>query len=283
MKQKNKIIILIGTILLIVIVAILIIRNKDIYSKATENINKNYDNTILKSKNISGNLKTTHTSNMVHSLNKQYIENYDFSLNQKDNTLTIYLNNKKATINIEDYSPLYEMNNLNNCKLVNKNKATIKIAGTNKKVIKNNYTCGNKKLTIYTTRLFNNYISSNIEYKGANLNFYQDSMTYNNKQHSLNYSNIKADNYLLKADNLKVYYSQNTYDKYSVMYKNKNFNIIGTKDLITFSMNCNIPRYSKVKIELKPGNIKEKDNYQEVPLQEILKEVLKPEVLELFN
>jgi len=282
--MKNKII-KISIFLTIIIILSLIIYNsinvnlaKD---KSLDNIKNIYNiitNTNIDNINISGNLKTEHTSNLVHSSNKIYEKNYNFSLEKKDEYLYLYLDDKVSKINIDKYYQQVKIENISNCKYLNKTKTN--------KTNKYTYSCNDYKLSIYTSKFLNNYLKSEIIFNDTEIEFYKDNVNYNNNYLKINISNIKKDNYTIhvNANNhqFKIFYSYNNYHKYSFLSDKVKFNIIIDKDLI-LSMNCNTQKYSYFLMTINKQDIQKPNNLKEISLKEMLEIILSKEISSLFE
>lgn len=294
-KRIIKISILVIILILLLLFILRIINTNNIYKEAIDNIEDNYDMIFdlelpdefdKDDKLIMGNLKTEHTSNLVHSINQVYEENYDFILEKKDNYLYLYLNDKVSKIEIDKYYNIFKIDKLTKCKKLNKENKKITIDNKNINVNKYNYSCGEYNLSIYTSKILNKYIKSEILYDDISIKFYKDNVIYNNGLLNLNYTNIKDDNYVLNAkieENLfKMFYTYNDYSKYSFIYNDNRFNIVVNNDII-LSFNCDTRRYSNLKITLTNKEIDVKNDYQEIDISEMLSLILSSEIYSLFN
>lgn len=294
-KRIIKISILVIILVLLLLFILRIINTNNIYKEAIDNIEDNYDMIFdlelpdefdKDDKLIMGNLKTEHTSNLVHSINQVYEENYDFILEKKDNYLYLYLNDKVSKIEIDKYYNIFKIDKLTKCKKLNKENKKITIDNKNINVNKYNYSCGEYNLSIYTSKILNKYIKSEILYDDISIKFYKDNVIYNNGLLNLNYTNIKDDNYVLNAkidENLfKMFYTYNDYSKYSFIYNDNRFNIVVNNDII-LSFNCDTRRYSNLKITLTNKEIDVKNDYQEIDISEMLSLILSSEIYSLFN
>lgn len=294
-KRIIKISILVIILVLLLLFILRIINTNNIYKEAIDNIEDNYDMIFdlelpdefdKDDKLIMGNLKTEHTSNLVHSINQVYEENYDFILEKKDNYLYLYLNDKVSKIEIDKYYNIFKIDKLTKCKKLNKENKKITIDNKNINVNKYNYSCGEYNLSIYTSKILNKYIKSEILYDDISIKFYKDNVIYNNGVLNLNYTNIKDDNYVLNAkidENLfKMFYTYNDYSKYSFIYNDNRFNIVVNNDII-LSFNCDTRRYSNLKITLTNKEIDVKNDYQEIDISEMLSLILSSEIYSLFN
>ena len=294
-KRIIKISILVIILVLLLLFILRIINTNNIYKEAIDNIEDNYnmifdlelpDEFDKDDKLIMGNLKTEHTSNLVHSINQVYEENYDFILEKKDNYLYLYLNDKVSKIEIDKYYNIFKIDKLTKCKKLNKENKKITIDNKNINVNKYNYSCGEYNLSIYTSKILNKYIKSEILYDDISIKFYKDNVIYNNGLLNLNYTNIKDDNYVLNAkidENLfKMFYTYNDYSKYSFIYNDNRFNIVVNNDII-LSFNCDTRRYSNLKITLTNKEIDVKNDYQEIDISEMLSLILSSEIYSLFN
>lgn len=276
MLKKIKFYLLILILIIILLFCYVFINSKTFYKKAINNIKNNYDIifNVKFDNELTGILKTEHTTNLVHSNNKTYEKNYDFILKKEDNKLYVYLDNKFSEIEINKYYDIFKIDNIDNCKYLNE---------TNNKY---NYSCDNYNLSIYTSKIFNDYIKSEIIYDDVVIEFNRDNIKYNNKNLNLNYSNIKKDNYVLNIEfenkNVKMFYTYNEYAKYSFLYDDLRFNVIDNDNII-LSMNHNTKNYSKFKLTFNKEKIQIKDNYIQTNIDDILSTILSSEIYELFD
>lgn len=282
MKKLYKIVILLLILFLLGIFIIRIINTKMMYQKAISNIENNYemvfniklpDSFRENNQMIMGNLKTEHTSNLVHSINQVYESNYDLIIKKDNEYIYIYVDDLVSKIK---YNNLFKIDDLSSCKMLDKDKTTNKY----------NYLCGEYKLSIYTSKILNRYLKSKIVYNDISIEFSDNNIIYKNGPLNLNYTNIKEDNYILNAKSkekaFQMFYSYNNYAKYSFVYDLAKFNVILDNDII-LSFNCDTRRYSNLKMTLSNKNIDIKDNYHEVPLSDLLSKVLSSEIYALFN
>lgn len=299
--MRKKIIMI--SILIIIFVFILIfvlgfINSKGFYKDAIDNIKDNYNIVLNLDSDLSdefkkdegvilgGNLKTEHTSNLVHSINQVYEKNYSFLLKENDGVISIYLDDKVSKFEIDKYYNMFEISDIDKCKYMDETDEMIVLDGKESKVSKYNYLCDSYKLSVYTSKLFNKYIKSEIIYDGVIIEFYKDSVNYNSNLVTLNYSNIKKDNYVLNLKfidkEFKIFYTYNDYSKYSFMYGLTKFNVV-MDDSIILSMNCDTRKYSKLKLTLTNDEVRVKDSYQEIEIDEMLELILSSEIYSLFK
>lgn len=290
MKNKKVLKTIICIIIVILITIIFILTNKKYYKEAINNIKYNYNNTLnknidlpqnLQNNNylIMGNLKSEHTSNLVHSANQIFEKNSNFLLKKDNKKLEIYLDDKYTEIDLNEYYNLFDLNKIDTCVYIDKTKETDN---------KYNYKCGSYNLSIYTTKILNKYIKSVLNYEDITIEFRGNTLLYKNKNKNieLQYTNIQEDNYVLEVElndkKFKVYYSFNEYSKYSFVYDKIKFNIINDKSLV-LSMKCDTKNYSNLKLTLKENEVEELENYKEVTIDEILSLIFSEEIYSLFN
>lgn len=288
MKKRN-----IGILILIVILVLLLIvrliNKNNMYKESINDIKKKYDivfniklpDSFYDDERISGNLKTEHTSNLVHSINQVYEKNYDFVLEKKDGYIYVYLDDLVSKIDINKYYNIFDLDKLDKCSVKDKKSGKV----LDQDVNEYSYLCDEYVLSIYTSKILDKYIGSKIVYGDVSILLVDDRVIYDNGVLNLEYTNIKDDNYVLSAKFLgkefKMFYTYNDFVKYSFIYDTSKFNIVMDEDII-LSFNCDTRRYSNLKMTLTNKEIGSRDNYQEIDFEEMLLKVLSKEVYVLF-
>lgn len=231
---------------------------------------------------ISGNLKTEHTSNLVHSINQVYDKNYDFSLEMKDDYIYVYLDDFVSKIDIGKYYNIFDVGKINECTIEEKKSSRV----LDQDVNEYSYLCDEYVLSIYTSKMLDKYIGSKVVYGDVSILFSDNMVIYDNGILNLEYTNIKSDNYVLSAKFLekefKVFYTYNDYVKYSFVYDTNKFNIVMDEGII-LSFNCDTRRYSNLKMTLSNKEVSSRDNYQEIDFKDLLIKVLSEEVYSKFD
>ena len=281
-NKKVRIVILIIIFILVLLMVYRFINLKTFYNEAINNIKTNYnsvfnirkyiftdENKVFKAK-----LKTEHTTNYVHSINQTYEKEYDFIIEEKDENLYIYIDDKVSKIPINDS---IDIEKLDSCKYLNTDK---------KNVNKYNYVCGTYNLSIYTSKIFNNYIKSEISYNNSFIEFIGDNINYKDNLLSLDYSNIKEDNYVLNLKygdkSFNIFYSYNNYGKYSFIHDSTRVSLV-LDEPIVLSINCDTKKYDKLKLTLVKDDINYKIEYEEVDINKLLSLVFSEEIYSLFK
>lgn len=289
MKKRN-----IGILILIVILVLLLIvrliNKNNMYKESINDIKKKYDivfniklpDGFYDDERISGNLKTEHTSNLIHSINQVYEKNYDFVLEKKDGYIYVYLDDLVSKIDINKYYNIFDLDKLDKCSVKDKKSSKV----LDQDVNEYSYLCDGYVLSIYTSKILDKYIGSKIVYGDVSILLVDDRVIYDNGVLNLEYTNIKDDNYVLSAKFLgkefKMFYTYNDFVKYSFIYDTSKFNIVMDEDII-LSFNCDTRRYSNLKMTLTNKEIGSRDNYQEIDFEEMLLKVLSKEVYVLFG
>lgn len=258
--------------LLILIILFIFLRNNP--EKVGINNIRNINNIIkLDIPNINGNISTTHTTNMIHASNKEINNTYDFSLINDSENINIYLNNKMAKIKKDNFFNLFDINKKNNYKK-KKNNNTY------------NLICDDYNIIIYFSGFFKKYTKSIVEYNGFIYTYTSDSLEVKNDSIVYKFNIISNDNYKLdidtSTDHINVYYSNKLYKKFSIMYNDKNFNVIINNNNIIISIPCEIDKYNNLEILIEENKSNSYLDYIEVTKEELLKEILKEEIYYYF-
>lgn len=281
--MRNRLYGILGLLIIGIIIYIFIFNN---YKKvAIKNVIDIYNQVGIKNINFNGTLKTEHTSNMVHTMNQVYEKDYNFKIDKNNDNIEIYLDNKRGIV--KSYYKEFNIEDINSCKYVSRDKELISINTNDKRVNRYNYECNGKVFEIYTSEIFNKYIMSRLYVDDSYYEFRDNYLEYKNNVLDLKYTDIKKDNYILngryKDKKFEVYYTYNDYKKYSVIYEdNVNFNII-IKDNIIISINSDTKRYSKLQITMDKGNNVGVDNYQDVDVNSIFTDIMSLEIYDMFK
>ena len=282
-RKKVKIIMLIVIIILVLLMVYRFINLNTFYKKAINNIKTNYNSVFNIRKYIfnDGNkvfkakLKTEHTTNYVHSINQTYEKEYDFIIVEKDENLYIYVDDKFSKISINN---TFDISKIDSCKYLNKENTK----GFNKY----NYSCDTYNISIYTSKIFNNYIKSEISYNNSFIEFMDDNINYKDGLLSLDYSNIKEGNYVLNLKyndkSFDIFYTYNDYGKYSFIKDSTRVNLV-LDEPIVLSINCNTKKYDKLKLTMEKSYIQIKDECKEVSIEELLSLVFSEEIFYIFK
>lgn len=282
-KKKVRIFVLIIIFILVLLMVYSFINLNTFYKKAINNIKTNYNSVFNIRKHIftgenkvfKAKLKTEHTTNYIHSINQTYEKEYDFIIEEKDNNLYIYVDDMMSKINIDN---TFDISKLDSCKYLNKENTK----GFNKY----NYSCDTYNISIYTSKIFNNYIKSEISYNNSFIEFMDDNIKYKDGLMSLDYSNIKEGNYVLNLKyndkSFDIFYTYNNYGKYSFIKDSMRVNLV-LDEPIVLSINCDTKKYDKLKLTLVKDDINYKIEYEEVDINKLLSLVFSEEIYSLFK
>lgn len=276
MKKKLIPIIIVFIILVLISIYFIFIRN----TSKTDGINNIKEiNDIIKINvdDINGVMNTVHTTNMVHAANKEIKKEYNFSLKNNDDNIEFYLDNNKSIIKKDNIYKLFNINDIDKCK-------------TNKDNNKYSINCNDYIIDIYYSKMFKKYIKSIVKYDSYEFIYTKNNLEIKNDNIKYKYNIISEDNYKLeiitKDDNINVYYSNGSYVKYSVSYKDNNFNIIKKDDSIIISIPCNVDKYINLEITITNSNSNNKNNdlnYNNINFDDLLKIVLNEQIYNMFK
>lgn len=271
--------------ILFVCLIMIFINSKRFYYDAIDNIMLNYNN-IIKIKDLfnddnfyySGNIKTEHTSNLVHSINQVYEKNYDFILEKKKDNLYVYLDDFVSMVSIDSFNDLFNINKIDSCIYIDKE--------NDGKYNKYNYMCDMYSLSIYTSKFFNRYIKSNITFNDVIIDVNGNNVNFDNGILKLRFSNIKDDNYVMNFNyndiEFDLFYTYNNYDKYSFLYNSSRVSLVIDEDIVLL-INCDTRRYSKLELTLTKKDISLKDKYNDISFDELVSLVISSDIYSLFK